>query len=68
MVSFERKHYKYDMHIYFNASFIGIHLSLSLKTKTIPHKVFVRTIGYLYVSLNNYPHMFCAFIYIPTYV
>ena len=56
------------MHIYFNASFIGIQLSLSLKTKTIPHKVFVRTIDYLYVSLNNYPHMFCAFIYIPTYV
>ena len=24
MISFERKHCKYDMHVYFHASFLGI--------------------------------------------
>ena len=54
MSSFERKYCKYDMHIYFHASFLGIAF-FSLMTKTILHKVFVRTIDSLYVSINYYP-------------
>ena len=73
MVSFGRNHCKYDMHIYFHASFLDIafkyvlkrvsfgskdstkELKLSLMTNTILHKVFVRTIDYLYASINHYP-------------
>ena len=61
-VSFGGKHRKYDMYIYFFASFLGIALSISLMTKTILHKVFVRTIDYLFVSINHYPQHVCAFI------
>ena len=52
---FGRKHCKYDMHYTFMHPFYALHLSLSLMTKTILHKVFVRTIDYLYVSINQYP-------------
>ena len=63
MVSFGRKHCKYDMHVYFHASFLDIAFK-----SFIDDKVFVRTIGYLYVSINHYAqHVLCFYI-IPTYV
>ena len=34
---------------------LALHLSISLMTKDILHNVFVRTIDYLYVSINHYP-------------
>ena len=44
-------------------SFKALHLSLSWMTKTKLHKVVVRTIGSLYVSINHYPqHVLCFYI------
>ena len=43
--------------------FYALHLSLSLMTKTLLHKVRVRTIDSLYVSINYYPqHVLCFYI------
>ena len=52
-ISIGRKHCKYDMHIHFHASFLGISFKSFIDDKTILHKVFVRTIDSLYV-LNLY--------------
>ena len=40
-------------------AFSALHLSISLMTKTILHKVFLRIIDYLYVSVNQYPQSTC---------
>ena len=56
MVSFGGKHCKCSMHIYVYNPFWALHLSLSLMTKIILHKVFVRTIEFflcLYKSLSS---------------
>ena len=47
--------------------FYVLHLSLSLMKKTIPHKVIVRTIDYLYVPINQYPQH-VLFFYIISYL
>ena len=63
MVSFGGKHCKYDMHIHFNHPFLALHLSRLLMTKTILHKVFVRTIYYSYVCINHYPQHCFVFLH-----
>ena len=57
MVSFIGKHCKYDMHIYFNASFLGIAFKSFIDDKDYTtNTMFVRTIdNNLYVSINHYP-------------
>ena len=42
----------------------ALHLGISLMTKTILHKLFVRTIDSLYVSINYYPQHVLYFFYI----
>ena len=62
-ISIGRKHCKYDMHIHFHASFLGISFKSFIDDKTILHKVFVRTIDSLYVFINFYPqHVLCFYL------
>ena len=61
MISFERKHCKYDMHIYFHASFLGTASKYFIDDKDYNAQS-VRTIGSLYVSTNHYPqHVLCFY-------
>ena len=63
MISFERKHCKYDMH-YILTCILSMHCTQVFHWwQRLLHKVFVRTIDSLYVSINHYPqHVFCFYI------
>ena len=43
--------------------FETLYLSLSLMTMTVLHRVFVRTIDFLRVSINQYPQNVLALLY-----
>ena len=61
MISFGMKHCKYGMHIYVHAFVQGTAFKSFMDDKL--HKVVVRTIGTLYVSINHYPqHVLCFYI------
>ena len=62
MISFGRKHCKYDMHIYFHASFLGTAFKSFIDDKDYTAQS-VRTIGSLYVSINhNSQYVLCFYI------
>ena len=67
MISFGRKHCKYDMHIYFHAPFLGIAFKFFIDDEDYTAQFFVRIIDYLYVSINHYPQHVLSF-YIISYL
>ena len=62
MISFGRKHYKYDIH-HIRSCILSRHCTKVFhRWQRLLHKVFVRTNDSLYVSINHYPQHVCAFI------
>ena len=63
MISFCRKQCKYEMHIYFHESFLGIAFKSFIDDNNDTSQVFARTMDSLYDSLNHYPqHLLCFYI------
>ena len=63
MVSFWRKHCKYDMHKNFHTSFLGIAFKYFIDDKDYTAQSFGRTIDFLFVSINHCPqHVLYSFL------
>ena len=62
MISFGRKHCKYDMHTYFHASFLGIAFKSFVDDIDYTAQSFIRTVDSLYVSIHHYLQHVCFYI------
>ena len=65
MVSFERKHCKYDMHIYFHASFLGIAFKSFIDDKDFTALSVCKKRSTCFVLLYKFLIMCNAFVFYP---